>query len=123
MRKSESFRPDMGLFNKIILTSDVGVCVHWPLCLARHQSTTGCESDGICGGPLFAPRSTSARVQSRVEFVELGGGMCSNYQGEIPGVTGITGWYQVPDTIHESTVYMYENIWYVQVLGSPAAYV
>ena len=65
---------------------------------------------------MFAPPSTSARLQSRVEFVELGRGTCSNYQGEVLGVTGITGWYQVPGTIYESTaVHMYKNIWYAQV--------
>ena len=84
---------------------------------------TDFESDGVCGGPLFARPSTSARIQSRFEFVELGGGMCSNYQGDVPGLTGITGWYQVPGTIYDSTLYMYENIWYVQVPGSPVAYV
>ena len=49
--------------------------------------------------------------------------MSSNYQREVPGVTGITGWYQVPGTMYESTVCMYENIWHVQVPGSPVAYV
>ena len=65
----------------------------------------------------------SARVQSGDEFVELVRGMCSNYQGEVLAASGITGWYHVPGTIYESTVYMYENIWYVQVPGSPVAYV
>ena len=91
--------------------------------LARHQSITDFEKDGVCRGPLFAPPSTSVHVQSRVEFMELGRGMCSNYQGQVLGVTGITGWYQVPGTIYESTVYMYENIWYVQVPVSIVAYV
>ena len=27
--------------------------------------------EDVCGGPLFAPLFTSARVQSRFEFVEL----------------------------------------------------
>ena len=91
--------------------------------LARHQSTSDFDDDGVCGGPLFALSYTSARVQSRAEFVELGRGMYSNFQGEVPGVTGITGWYQVPGTIYESTAYMYENIWYVQVPGSLVVYV
>ena len=93
----------------------VCLCVNWPLSLARHQSTTDFESDGVCGSPVFAHPSTSARVQSRGEFVELGRGMCSNCQGEVPGVTRITGWYQVPGTTYESTVYMYKCVWYVQV--------
>ena len=92
----------MGVFNKIIIYSDV--CVHWRLSLERHQSTIDFDPGGVCGGPLFAPPFTSARVQSRFEFVELGN-MYSNYQGEVPAVTGITGWCQlVPRTIYESTV-------------------
>ena len=51
--------------------------------------------------PLFAPSFTSARVQSRLEFVELGGDMCSNCQGEVPARTVTTSWYKlVPRTIH-----------------------
>ena len=51
----------------------------------------------VCGGPLLALQFTSARVQSRFEFVELGGDMYmySNYQEEalliLIAVSGITG--------------------------------
>ena len=105
---SENVRPERGLI-WFIFSSDVGVCVcvlvcvHWGLSLARCQSTTDFDTDGVCGSPLFPPRSTSARIQHHFEFVELGCGMsmCSNYQGEVPVVTGITGWYQVPGSIRE----------------------
>ena len=54
-------------------------------------------------------------------MVELSGDMYANYQGKDPAVTGTTGWYHlVPRTIYESTVYMYEDIGYVQ---SPVEYV
>ena len=60
------------------------------LSLARHQSTTDFDPDSACGGPLFTPPSTSARVQSRFEFVELGGGMCSKFPPATLGLqTGI----------------------------------
>ena len=55
------------------------MCVHWSLSLAHHRNSIHFESDGVWGGPLFAPPSSSACVQNRVEFVELGRGMCSNY--------------------------------------------
>ena len=68
-------------------------------------------------GPVVCPPLTFARLQSRFDFVELGGDMYSNYQGEVAAVTGMTGWYHlIPRTMHGSTVYMYENIGYVQPL-------
>ena len=126
---ARTFAQSVGVFNSFILTSDVGVCVcvrwcvHWGLSLARRQSTTDFDTDGVCGSPLFAPRSTSARIQIYFEFVELGCGMdmCSNYQGEVPVVTGITGWYQVPGSIREQCK-LHDNIW-LQVPGSPVTYV
>ena len=69
----------------------IGVSVHLALSFERHQRATDLDPGGICGGPLFAPPSTSARVQSRCEFVDLGGDQCSNYQGEVPAGTGTTG--------------------------------
>ena len=72
------------------------------------------------GPPLFAPPSTSARAQSRFEFVEIGRGMFFNYQGEVQAITRIIGCsHLVPRAIYESTVYMYENIEYVQVPEDP----
>ena len=53
-------------------------CVHWALSLERHQRPTDFDPGGVCGGPLAAPPSTSARVQSRFEVVELGDDMYSN---------------------------------------------
>ena len=42
--------------------------------------------------------------------------MCSNYRRRHWDYRLVPGWYQlVPRTIHESTVYMYEYIWYVLV--------
>ena len=129
-----TFAHSVGLFNKIVHSSlvcwcirvSVCLCVNCVLSLERHQSAIDFDPGGVCGGPLCAPPFTSARVKSRFEFVEIGRGMCcSNYQGEVPAVTEITGWYQlVPRTIYESTVYMYENIGYVQVPEfSPVQYV
>ena len=73
-----------------------------------HQSATDVDAEVVCGDPLLAPLYTSARVQSRFEFVELGGDMYQNYHGKDSTVTGMTGWYHlVPRTIYESTVYIY----------------
>ena len=93
-KNSRTFAHSVGLSNKIALSSLVYLCVHWRLYLERHQMTTDVHPEGICGGTLFAPPFTSARVQSRFEFVELGRDMYSNYQGEVPAGTGITGCYQ-----------------------------
>ena len=55
--------------------------------------------EDVCRGPLFGPPFNSARVQSRFEFVELGGDMCFNCQGVVQAGTGSSGWYQlVPRT-------------------------
>ena len=61
--------------------------------------------------PLLCPPSTYARVQSRFEFVEIGGDMSSNCTGDVKAGTGISGWYQllVPRK------YKYDNIGYVEV--------
>ena len=76
-------------------------CVHWALSLQRHRKSMDFGPEDVCGDLLFCPPFTSARVQSRFEFVELGGDMCCNCQGEVPAGTGITGWYQlVPGTIY-----------------------
>ena len=45
----------------------------------------------VCGGPLLALQFTSARVQSRFEFVEVGGDTCSKCQGEVQAETPISG--------------------------------
>ena len=48
------------------------------------------------GATVFGhcPLSSPARAQSRVEFVELRGGMPFNCQGDVRGVTGITSMNQ-----------------------------
>ena len=79
----------------------IGPCIELCPSNATNAQPISTLPGSICVGPLFAPPSTSARVQSRFEFVKLGGDMCSNYQGEVHAGTGITGWYQlVPRTIY-----------------------
>ena len=95
------------------------MCVHWGLSLAHHQRPTDFDRVHVCGGPLFWPPSTSACVQNRSEFVELGGDMCLiNCTGEVQAGTGISGWYQlVLSCWHQldHALYKYENIKYVEV--------
>ena len=79
-----TFAQSVDLFEIVILTSDVGVyvCGRIDLCaLTRDQSTAHLDTDGVWGDPLLAPPSSSARVQSHVDLVELGGGMRSLYRG------------------------------------------
>ena len=85
-----TFAHRVELFIKIIHFSLVCLFVHSRLSLERHQSAFDFDPEGVCGGPLFSPPFTSARVQSRFDFMELGGDMYSNYQGEVPAVTAIT---------------------------------
>ena len=77
IKSRERFCPSVGLVNLIILTSLV--CVRWALSIAHQQRATDFEPGGVCGGSVFSPPSTCARVQSRIEFMEPGGGLCSNY--------------------------------------------
>ena len=49
------------------------------LSLAHHPRPTDFDPGHVCGGALCSPPSTSARVRNRVEFVELGGDMCTKY--------------------------------------------
>ena len=67
--------------------------------------------------PVIAPPSTSARVQSRFEIVELGGNMLPMCQGEVPGVTGSTSEYQVPGTRYQALSTRAHNIW-TSIYGS-----
>ena len=90
--------------------------MHWDLFLERHHSATNFNHDDVCGSPLFAPPSTSARVQSRFEFVDLVV-VCAL---TTTGVTGITVWYQRGTSWYNARYtrapeYMYKYIWYVQV--------
>ena len=84
----------MPVFDEIIVTSlvcwCVGVCA-LRLSLEHHRKTMDFGPEDVCGGPLFAPPFTSARVQSCLEFVELGRDMCTNCQVEIQAGTGISG--------------------------------
>ena len=98
----------------------VVVCLHWGLALSHHQRGTDFDRGDVCGSPLIYQPSTSARVQNRFEFVELGGDMSSNctrrhwyYRLVRQQARGTR--YQVPGTIYESTAsYTYENMGYVQ---------
>ena len=83
----------MVLFNITVFTSLV--YVHWGSSLAHHQRETDFDAGHVCGTPLLYPPSTSARVLNRLEFVELGGDMCSNCTGEGEAGTRISGWYQL----------------------------
>ena len=63
---------------RVSATVLVFLCVHRGLGLSHHQRVIGFGREGGCGGPyLYAP-STSARVQNRFGFVELGHDMSSN---------------------------------------------
>ena len=46
-----------------------------------------------CVGAYLAALHTSARVQNRVEFVELARDMSSNCTGEVQARTGSSRWY------------------------------
>ena len=46
-----------------------------------------------CVDPILAALHTSARVQNRVEFVELARDMSSNCTGEVQARTGSSRWY------------------------------
>ena len=70
------------------------------------------------------PPFTSARVQSRFEFVKLGGDMYTHYHVEILPVTEITDWYHlVPRTILEHSRYVSEYRVYTGTRSSPVEYV
>ena len=88
------------------------VCVYWGLPLAHDQGGTNFAPCDVCGGPLLCPPSTSARVQSRYGFVELGRDMSCNCTGEVQAGTGISGWYQL-SSYH--ALCKYENIGYLEV--------
>ena len=51
--------------------------------------------EDVWRSPLFCPPFSSARVQSRFEFGDLGGDMFSDCQGEVPAGIRISGWYQL----------------------------
>lgn len=58
------------------------------LCLACEPSTHDVATDVYMQEPYEVVQSSSALVQSRVEFVELGRGRCSNFPGWVPAVAG-----------------------------------
>ena len=98
------------------------MCVHCDLSLERDQSTTDFETDGVCRGLLFTPPSTSARVQSRVEFADLVVVCALTTLGVTWDYKRVPGWYQVAGTIYESTAaYMYQYMVSTRTRGSPVA--
>ena len=92
-----TFADSVGLFNVIVVSSLVwlGVGVYWFVCastlsIERRRKSMNFGRESGCGGPYLAAPPTSARVQSRFEFVR---GICT---GELQARTAISGWYQVP---------------------------
>ena len=112
MRKfPQTFGHIVALCHIITLTSDVYLYVHWGLSLERHQSATDIDPEVVRVGPLFSPPSTSARVQSRFEFVEIGGDICSNYHTRHWDYRLVPGWNQLESrTIYESTSSTYVRL-------------
>ena len=62
----------------------VCVWVHRRWSIERHRKSIDFGREGGSGGPYLAAPPTSARVQNRVEFVELARDMSSNCT--IPGI-------------------------------------
>ena len=77
-----TFADSVGLINLIIISSLVCVlvcwCVHRRWSIERHRKNMDFGREGGCGGPYLAAPPTSARVQNRVEFVELARDRSSN---------------------------------------------
>ena len=100
---SRMFADSVGLFNgsKIVLSSLVcvlvcwciGLCVHRRWSIERHRKSMDFGRGRGCGGPYLAALHNSARVQKRVEFVELARDMSSNCTGEVQARTGISRLY------------------------------
>ena len=67
-----SFAPDVFVYWCI------GLCVHRRWSIERHRKNMDFGREGGCGGPYLAAPPTSARVQNRVEFVELARDRSSN---------------------------------------------
>ena len=77
----KTFAHRVSYINFIRLSSLVciGSCVHRGWSIERHRKSTDFGREGGRGGPNLAAPSTSARVQNRVEFVELARDMSSNW--------------------------------------------
>ena len=71
----------------------IGVWVHRRWSTKRHRNSMDFCNEGGCIGPYLAAQPTSARVQNRVEFVELPRDMTPNCTAEIQAGTGISRWY------------------------------
>ena len=73
--------------------------------LERHQSATDFNPGGVCGGPLFSPPLTSARVQSRFEFVKLGTYICALIPQESLGLQAGTKHYIRKHSMYVPSIY------------------
>ena len=81
MRKFEERLPTACLLFVLPLPVGPSVrreCVHRRWSIERHRKSMDFDHEGGCGGPYFAAPPTSARVQNRVEFVELARDMSSS---------------------------------------------
>ena len=67
--------------------------VHRRWSIERHRKSTDFGREGGCVGPDLEAPPTSARVQNRVEFVELARDMSSNCTGEVQARRGVSCWY------------------------------
>ena len=65
-----------------------------------------------CGGPYLCAPHTSARIQNRVEFVDLARDMPSNCTGEVQAGTGISRYHSFHAVVR---AHKYESIEYVEV--------
>ena len=97
-KRPRTFAHRVPLFNEVVLTSlvcwfvccfvswfvggGIGVWLHRRWSIERHRKSMDFSGEGGCGGPYLCAPSTSARVQSRFEFVELTRDMSSNCTGE-----------------------------------------
>ena len=71
------------------------VWVHRYWSIKNQRKSMDFGREGGCGGPYLAAPPTSARVQNRVEFVELARDMSSNCTGDVQAGTGISRWCQL----------------------------
>ena len=76
-----------------------------PLCVSIDLCPCTSPSVGVCGGPLFAPPSTSARVQSRFEFVKLGTYICALIPQESLGLQAGTKHYIRKHSMYVPSIY------------------
>ena len=67
----------------------IGLCVYRRWSIERDRKSMDFGRERGCVGSYLAALHTSARVQNRVDFVELARDMSSNCTGEVQARTGI----------------------------------